>query len=76
MSLSIECTEVQGVLLADGWHEVEPESFCLDAYEFMDADYLVTGAGNGFQFTELGYVDGAAIISGPLTAVLAVRTAP
>jgi len=37
MTLGIQVNEIKHVLLADRWHEVESQSFALDAYEFMDA---------------------------------------
>lgn len=74
MSLGIEVDDVTAVLLADGWHVVEGDSFDLDAYEFEHNDRLLHGGGQsgicsiGFAFTdETGY------IAGPLTAILAVR---
>ena len=44
MTLGIQLNEIKHVLLADRWHEVEPESFALDDYEFMDGQQ----AGGGF----------------------------
>lgn len=41
MTLGIQVYEIKHVLLADRWHEVEPESFALDAYEFMDGQQPV-----------------------------------
>jgi len=37
MSLAIDIDAVTAVLLADGWHEVMDDSFCLDAYEFIES---------------------------------------
>lgn len=84
MSLAIDTAKVSGVLLVDGWHAVIPESFDLDAYEYVyprenKDDILVHGGGQsgvcacGFMFREEG-VDG--ILSGPLTAIIAVRYQP
>jgi len=36
MGLHIDVRDVTSVLLADGWHDVEPGTFTLDAYEFAD----------------------------------------
>jgi hypothetical protein len=35
MSLPIEVESVIGVLLKDGWHEVEDKSFEIDAYQYL-----------------------------------------
>ena len=77
MSLRIQNHDVKEVLLADGWHKVDTKSFWLNAYEFLEDDYLAHGGGNsgvcatGFQFDE---PDTKTTISGPLTAILGVRT--
>jgi hypothetical protein len=80
MSLRIEVDQVAAVLLADGWHCVEPGSFALDAYEFVDGGeggMVLLGGGQerlvpatGFMFTETSTNAG---YFGPLTSVLAVR---
>ena len=41
MTLGIQVYEIKHVVLADRWHEVEPESFAHDAYEFMDGQQPV-----------------------------------
>lgn len=82
MSLYIDTDEVTGVLLSDGWHKVSGTSFDIDAYEFHTAGYVVLAGGNcdlvpstGFSFVEAGASAAARPrISGPLTAVLAVKT--
>src|SRR5439155_1649376 len=62
MTLGIQLNEIKHVLLADRWHEVEPESFALDAYEFMEgAQAVARGDGQlittvGFMFREHGFV--------------------
>ncbi len=84
MSLAIDAEKVVQVLLADGWHHVEPKTFSIDSYEILeypddptlrDEHRLVLHAGgqsgicaSGFTFVESGWR-----VSGPLTAVLAVR---
>jgi hypothetical protein len=86
VSLAIEVDHVEEVLLADGWHPVTKNSdgvstFSLDSYEFVweaggDPNYLLHGGGRsgvcatGFSFRETAH---GARISGPLTAILAVR---
>ncbi len=62
MSLAIDPATVTHVLLADGWHRIEDESFCLDAYEYVEGDLdslvLIHGGGasgvctTGFRFLE------------------------
>ncbi|RSM73470.1 hypothetical protein DMH04_41400 [Kibdelosporangium aridum] len=75
MSLAIDVDEITAVLLADGWHTVANKSFTLDSYEFVWRDSTMHGGGQsgvcsaGFEFTD----DSGAMLSGPLTAVLAVR---
>lgn len=86
MSLAIDVDAVSDVLLADGWHAVANSSFTLDSYEFLwystdeakrtDDPMLLHGGGNsgvcatGFSFTD----EDGSVVSGPLTAVLAVKT--
>lgn len=79
MSLVIDVDKVSAVLLPDGWYTAADWSFTIDAYEYVwgSADnMLMLGGGQcnlvpstGFSFTE----ESGAVISGPLTAVLAVR---
>lgn len=80
MSLGIDPDRVLAVLLVDGWHETEPRSFDIDAYEYVeDGRYVVHGGGAagvcaaGFAFRPLGT---DAVVSGPLTSILAVRCGP
>jgi len=65
MSLAIDIDRVTAVLLADGWHQVEEESFVLDSYEYVyrteyDAGFLFKTTGGDY-------------IAGPLSAIQAVR---
>jgi hypothetical protein len=86
MSLAIDVDRVCFVLLSDGWHRADPESFTLDAYEFVEYPSedslagdarLAHGGGEsgvcatGFQFRD---TDTGKPICGPLTAVSAVMT--
>lgn len=85
MSLLINPDRITGVLLLDGWHDLEAGTFDLDSYEFgiahdngrgPDLWHAGGAAGitaTGFAFTPLGTLDR---ISGPLTAILAVRELP
>ena len=76
MSLNIDIDDINEVLLADGWYSVHDQSFVLDSYEYMWQGDAVHGGGEsgicstGFSFK----VDNGTKITGPLTAVLAVRT--
>lgn len=85
MSLAIDVDRVHRVLLADGWHTVDDWSFTLDAYEYLwyangpGRDPIVLHGGGqvgvcatGFCFTD----EEGGRISGPLTAILAIREAP
>jgi len=82
MSLYIDIDNVTHMLLATGWYEVTEDSFNLDAYEFHDLRELLVGGGTvdgvpatGFTFTTV--IDGGrTVMSGPLTAILAVREPP
>lgn len=83
MSLRIDAQKVVQVLLADGWHQIEPKSFSIDSYEFLefeddpapDSDgFLLHGGGqSGVCASGFTFIEGAFAVSGPLTAVLAVR---
>lgn len=90
MSLAIDTDKVVGVLLADGWHGVAAKSFDIDSYEFLyyhnpsdPSDFMMSHGGgqsgvcaSGFMFTETYEgTSGGAKVYGPLTAILAVRTA-
>ena len=88
MSLLIDIDKVTAILLADGWHDVFRQedgtsSFDVDSYEYAEVDtdgepHLLHGGGDsgvcavGFRFQE-NRLDFC--ISGPLTAILAVRYA-
>ena len=75
MTLGIQLNEIKHVLLADRWHEVEPESFALDAYEFMEGAQAVA-RGDGQLITTVGFKfrePGGQIVAGPLSSILAVQ---
>src|SRR6266446_8769818 len=75
MTLGIQVYEIKHVLLADRWHEVEPESFALDAYEFMEGNEAVA-RGDGQLITSVGFMfrePGGQIVAGPLSSILAVQ---
>lgn len=76
MSIAINTDRVTEVLLTDGWHIVDKNSFDLDSYEYLWGERLLLGGGHeplipatGFTFLD----ETGSRISGPLTAVLAVR---
>ena len=74
MTLGIQVNEIKQVLLTDRWHEVEPESFALDTYEFMDGDQAIV-RGDGQLITTVGFVfrePGGQMVAGPLSSILAV----
>lgn len=76
MSLAIETSKVTAVLLADGWHEVDRDSFDLDSYEFTDGSRLLLGGGMcaGVPATGFSFNDRIGVtISGPLTSILALQ---
>lgn len=80
MSLAIQCDNVIGVLLADGWYNVGKNSFGIDAYEYLWDKICLHGGGDGgvcssgFHFW--GYKEGNPKVKlsmmGPLTSILAV----
>lgn len=86
MSLAIDIDRVSDVLLADGkWYAVADDSFLLDSYEYVHQEVLVHGGGKsgitsiGFSFVEQGgehTPEGRLVISGPLTAIVAVKSRP
>jgi hypothetical protein len=70
MSLAIREQEVVAVLLADGWHEVKPRSFFIDAYEYIHDDGSLSAGGVGFGFHAEDLERGE--LAGPLSSILAV----
>jgi hypothetical protein len=71
MSLAIREQEVVAVLLVDGWHEVDPGSFYIDAYEYIHDDGSVAAGGIGVGFHAEDAERGE--MAGPLSSVLAVK---
>lgn len=75
MSLNVELDQVHAVLLADGWHELDPGTLSLGPYEFFADGLSLHRGGNsgtcptGFEFNEVG----GTRIAGPLTSILAYR---
>lgn len=60
--------DVTRVLLADGWHDVENESFETDGHSFGFAVSIKVEGEHGGHHYEDGY------ITGPLSSVLAVES--
>lgn len=83
MSIHIIENDVCSVLLADGWHDVAPNSFSVDAYEIAGGDgntddfVLAGGQVAGVPSTGATWmekIDGHWVrTSAPLTAILALR---
>ena len=75
MSLALDVSRVEQVLLMDGWHRVANASFELDAYEFIhDGRTVLAGQpaiipSVGGRWTE---PDGSEVAC-PVTAILAVK---
>ncbi|MGW6912539.1 hypothetical protein ACWGB8_01755 [Kitasatospora sp. NPDC054939] len=76
MDIAITRANVTGVLLADGWHDVQHGSFDLGPRKFI-ADQpkpldklLAFDAGMGFTFKD----QNGRMIEGPLASVLATRS--
>ena len=73
MTQEIQVEDVKGVLLPDGWHEVEEGSFDPDSPKFPGSN-----GDKNFAFTDLDYCDeGRQVIitrlAGPLSSIRAVR---
>ena len=81
MSLAIEVDYVRAVLLADGWHEVEEQSFYLDRFEFVwgvdaegKANVMHAAGSDGISVMGFSLVDeDGTRIAGPLSSIIAVR---
>ena len=76
MSLKIQVENIVDILLADGWHNVMPETLDLDAYEFFDGNIAVHKGGQG-GICSTGATwqeeDGELWLTAPLTSILAIR---
>ena len=76
MSLAIDVGAVRAVLLADGWHKIADNSLSIDSYEYVQGGLTTQGSGNGVSAAGFRFKDEAGyILHGPLTAILASRTA-
>jgi hypothetical protein len=85
MSLAIDPSRVNAVLLADGWHNVDPirdrlsdttSSFILDAYEYVDGDRLIFNGEGAPTLSAMGFSfrQGDVRFFGPITSILAVKS--
>lgn len=82
--MRIDISKVTEVLIAGTWYEVVDDSFDLDSYEFMEkgrclhggGQYGICASGYTFRYREPGDHEGVYHMSGPLTAVQAVRHLP
>ncbi len=76
MSLALDVSRVEQVLLMDGWHRVANASFELDAYEFIHAAGRTIIAGQPTLIPSMGgrwtEPDGS-VVACPVTAILAVK---
>ncbi|MFF3601505.1 hypothetical protein [Kitasatospora indigofera] len=72
MNLHVNANEVAAVLLADGWHEARAGTFVTGPFAFAgatDGSSADIGRQPGFRIT----TDEGAVVTGPLSSVLAVR---
>lgn len=87
MSLWIDVDKVKEVLLSDGWHTVEKESFDTDSYELHHGEHVVVAGGSvpGVPHTGATWLELAQGYGGttgdyyrrvwcPLTAILGLRS--
>ena len=75
MSLTIDVRQVAGVLLADGWHNIEVGTFAAAPGVVADAKSSM-GIGDTFGFREMDEERGlVSVFVGPWSSVLAVRMA-
>jgi hypothetical protein len=78
MSLMISVTDVEHVLLVDGWHQVRDFSFDVDRYEFTEArgrrTLAIGGAEEHVSRTGATWTepDGAVVVC-PLSSILAIK---
>jgi hypothetical protein len=71
MTFAIDTDVVEAVLLVDGWHPVQDQTFQLGVYTFAERDQWVSGEGPpAARWTEPRF--GTTIVC-PITAVLALR---
>jgi hypothetical protein len=75
VSLALDVSRVEQVLLMDGWHQVANASFELDAYEFIHAGRTIIAGqptlipSMGGRWTE----PNGSVVACPVTAILEVK---
>lgn len=85
MSLAIDPARVSAVLLADGWHNVDPipgrlsdrtSSFTLDTYEFVEDNHVLFNGEKAPTLSAMGFTfrQGEVRFYGPITSILAVKS--
>jgi hypothetical protein len=76
MALDIDLTQVSGVLLNDGWHFIQPGTFRIEEFRFVDPEevHKPTPASIGFTFTKVDQITREIqTYNGPISSLLAVR---
>ncbi|GAC1535729.1 MAG: hypothetical protein NVS3B12_18000 [Acidimicrobiales bacterium] len=76
MALDIDLLRVSGVLLNDGWHFIQPGTFKIEEFRFVDSTYEApeTLPVMGFTFTKVDQITrDVQMYNGPMTSLLAVR---
>ena len=77
MSFDIELKQVSGVLLADGWHHIQPGTFRIEEFRFVsgDGEFTPTPASVGFTFHKIDQITREIqIYNGPISSLLAVHS--
>jgi len=76
MTLDIDLRQVSGVLLNDGWHFIQPGTFRIEEFRFVDPGevYKPTPPSIGFTFTKVDQITREIqTYNGPISSLLAVR---
>jgi hypothetical protein len=78
MSLAIDITVISEVLIANEWISVQPGTFRLDKYEFVqEGTTAKVQPGTGNSMTALGFTfrSGSANYAGPMASIRAIKFA-
>ena len=74
MALTIDVERVTAVLLADGWHYIQPRSFHIDPYAFTSGETVVAKPQPGYFFAKIDQISREMqYFLGPLDCVMSVR---
>lgn len=75
MIFDIDLKTIAGVLLADGWHYIQPGTFRIQEFRFVDIDEgRPTAPSVGFTFTKVDQITrDVQVYNGPMSSLLAVR---